>query len=381
MIISQHSDTVLTSDQDNGQGPWGGRNQSPWGQKPTDETPEAILRQAQDRFKNTFGGGGNGRNRMPGSPADMKRAIGFAIVVAIGFWLSTGFYRVQSSEDAVLLTFGKWTDTKTEAGLGYHLPWPVQAIQKVDVGLDRRMTIGFRDDAASRSGGDNSAVPFESQMLTGDENIININFVVLWNVGDAGKYLFKIRDPETTIKKVAESAMREIVGRTPIQKALTEARGEIETKTKELMQKVLDEYQSGVVVNSVQLLQVDPPAPVVDAFDDVQRARADRERLKNEAETYTNDILPKARGEAQKTVKDAEGYKESIISKATGDADRFVSVYNAYAKNKDVTTKRLYLETIESIMKNSKKIIVDSDKGAPVLPYLLNQPPAQPAGK
>ncbi len=379
MFITRRNSNVLTSDQDNGQGPWGGRNTGPWGQKSTpDEEVDALLRQAQDRFKNTFGG--NPR-RPAQTPSDMKKVIGFAVLVALGFWVSTGLYRVQPSEDAVLLTFGKWTDTKTEAGLGYHLPWPIQDVQKVDVGLDRRMTIGFRDDTASRSNADNSAVPFESQMLTGDENIININFVVLWNIGDAGKYLFKIRDPETTIKKVAESAMRETVGRTPIQKALTEARGEIEAKTKDLMQKVLDEYQSGVVINSVQLLQVDPPAPVVDAFDDVQRARADRERMKNEAETYTNDILPKARGEAQKTVKDAEAYKESIISKATGDADRFISVYNAYAKNKDVTTRRLYLETIESILKGSKKIIVDSDKGAPVLPYLLNPPAQQPAGK
>jgi membrane protease subunit HflK len=240
-------------------------------------------------------------------------------------------------------------------------------VQKVDVAFDRRVEIGFRDRASARdTGGD---VAGESMMLTGDENISDIDFVVLWRISDAGKFLFQIRDPETTVKKVAESAMREIIARTPIQKALTEARGEVETDTKALMQKMLDEYNSGVVVNSVQLLKVDPPAQVVDAFDDVQRARADRERMRNEAETYRNDIVPRARGEAQKLLQDAEAYRLAVTSKAQGEAERFLSVYNAYSQAQDVTQRRMYLETMQEILKGTKKVIV-GDKGAPILPYL-----------
>ena len=360
------------------QGPWGGGNQgggNPWGQRPAngpggskgpDEDPDldAVLRQAQDRFKNAFGGGKSG------GAADMPpaKALGILFIAGIVIWLGTGFYRVQPAEDAVILTFGKWTNTRDEAGLGYALPWPIQEIVKVDVAFDRRVEVGFRDKSTSRS--NSNDIPSESLMLTGDENIIDIDFVVLWRVGDAGKYLFQIRDPETTVKKVAESAMREVIGKTQIQRALTEARAEVEAGTKELMQKMLDDYQSGVVINNVQLLKVDPPAAVVDAFDDVQRARADRERSKNEAETYRNDIVPKARGEAQKLVQEAEAYKQAVTSKAQGESERFLSVYAAYAQAKDVTQKRIYLETMQQIMQQSKKIIVGNDKGAPLLPYL-----------
>lgn len=164
--------------------------------------------------------------------------------------------------------------------------------------------------------------------------------------------------------------MREVVGRTQIQRALTEARGEVESQTKELMQRMLDEYEAGIMVNNVQLLQVDPPQQVVEAFNDVQRARADRERLRNEAETYRNGIVPRARGDAQKLLQDGEAYKESVISRATGDAERFLSIYKAYAESKDVTQKRLYIETMQEILQKSRKVIIGDDKGVPVLPYM-----------
>ena len=210
-------------------------------------------------------------------------------------------------------------------------------------------------------------------MLTGDENIIDIDFVVLWRVNDAGKFLFAIRDPENTIKKVAESAMREIIGRTKIQQALTEGRAQIEQDTKALMQQMLDDYQSGIAINDVQLQQVDPPSPVVDAFDDVQRARADKERLRNEAEAYRNDILPRARGESEQIIQQAEAYREEVINRATGDADRFSAVYKAYVVDKDVTAERLYIETLEDILQNTHKIVIDGEQGN-VLPYLpLNE--------
>lgn len=364
----------------NNNGPWGsGGGGNPWGQRPGGNNGgggnrgggnggggnnggpdiENMLRQAQERFRGGGKrGGGGGASGMP-----PHRAVMMGLIVLMLFWLSSGFYRVNPGENAVLLTFGKWTSTRGEPGLGYRLPWPIQNAVKLDVAFDRRIEVGFRGD-------NRSAVAQESLMLTGDENIIDIKFVVLWRVSDAGNYLFKLVAPEATLKKVAESSMREVVGRTQIQRALTEARGEIEVQTKELMQRILDEYEAGIVINNVQLLQVDPPQQVVDAFNDVQRARADRERLRNEAETYRNDIVPRARGEAQKLLQDGEAYKESVTSRATGDAERFLSIYKAYAQAKDVTQKRLYIETMQDILSKSRKIIVGDDKGIPVLPYM-----------
>jgi membrane protease subunit HflK len=357
-------------------GPWGDSNDGnkPAGGRTPPEDLDAVLREAHEKFRNRFGrGNGQGGRPVPGDMPPQKALLLLLFVLAF-VWLGTGFYRVEPGENAVVLTFGKWTGTKSDPGLGYHLPWPFQGIVKEDVSFDRRLEVGFRDQGAS---GMRGSVPEESMMLTGDENIIDINFVVLWRINDAGKYLFKIRDPQTTVKKVAESAMREVIGHTPIQNALTEARGQVEAQTRDLMQKILDEYEAGVSVNSVQLLRVDPPAEVVDAFNDVQRARTDKERMRNEAETYSNGILPRARGEAQRTLQDAEAYKQAVIARAEGDAARFVSVYNAYALSKDVTQKRLYLETVEDVLKNSRKIIVGDDKGLPVLPYMqLEQPKA-----
>jgi membrane protease subunit HflK len=353
-------------------GPWGSRPSGndegdrtvrPRGSK--NDTPDLdnILRNAQDKFRHSLGGGSPGTDKP-------EISVGFLIAALAAIWLGTGLYRVQTSENAVLMTFGKWTDTRKEAGLGWHIPWPIQDVQKVNVGLERRIVIGGQDGVpAARSTDANGEVQQGRLMLTGDENIINIDFIVTWRVNDAGKYLFSIRDPDTTIRKVAESAMREIIGRTSIQKALTEGRGDIEARTKELMQKILDDYQTGVVVNSMQLQRVDPPTPVVDAFDDVQRSRADKERMKNEAEAYANDIVPKARGDAQKILQDAEAYKQAVISKAEGDAQRFLSVYDAYKESKDVTEKRMYLETMQEILRNSKKVII-GESGAGVVPYL-----------
>jgi modulator of FtsH protease HflK len=368
------------------QGPWGNRGGSgngdgggpsggngggndPWKPRPSggrggnDPDLDDMLRQAQHKFRSTFGG------KRPGGDIAPGKAILALIGLLAVLWLATGFYTVQPDEDAVILTFGKVTGTQAEAGLGYTLPYPIQEAIKVNVEEIRKVDVGFERGAGAAA--DN---PQESAMLTGDENIVNIHFTVFWRVVDAGKYMFSIYDPDSTVGKVAESAMREIIGRTPIQRALTEGRAEIESGTRELMQKMLDDYSSGVAVNSVQLLSVDPPPPVVDAFNDVQRARTDRERLRNEAETYRNDIVPRARGQAQKTVQDAGAYKEAVISKATGDADRFLSVYEAYATSKDVTQKRIYIETMQEVLQNSRKIIMGDPNGSGVLPWLQVDP-------
>ncbi len=209
-------------------------------------------------------------------------------------------------------------------------------------------------------------------MLTGDENIVDINFTVFWIIKDAQSYLFNIRNPEGTVKSAAESAMREVVGQTPIAQALAEGRGKIETDTQKLLQGILDSYGSGIAITQVQLAKVDPPAPVIDAFRDVQRALADKERLRNEAEAYRNDIVPRARGQAVSIKQEAEAYRAEIIARSTGDADRFSAVYRAYKVAKDVTIQRLYLETMEEILKNSNKIIIDkaAQGQSGVLPYL-----------
>ncbi len=369
-------------------GPWG-KNTGKGAKKPENtgrpngsgkQEPDIdeVLREAQARISSMLGGGGrggNGNRRRPGSGEPLP--IGKIILVALLIYGLTGFYRVLPEENVVIKTFGEWTSTKDTPGLGYHIPWPVQSVEKVNVTFERRIEIGFRGEqaprrsqATTRGSGD---IPSESLMLTGDENIIDIDFVVLWRVNDAGKFLFAIRDPENTIKKVAESAMREIIGRTKIQQALTEGRAQIEQDTKALMQQMLDDYQSGIAINDVQLQQVDPPSPVVDAFDDVQRARADKERLRNEAEAYRNDILPRARGESEQIIQQAEAYREEVINRATGDADRFSAVYKAYVVDKDVTAERLYIETLEDILQNTHKIVIDGEQGN-VLPYLpLNE--------
>jgi len=344
---------------DNGGEQWA---ETPFGRHGDDGDMDEVLRQAQERLHNMM-------------PEHRKSGIVVLLVVLIAVWLLTGFYRVLPEEHAVVLTFGEMTKTVDKPGLGYAVPWPVQTVQKVNVTFERRIEIGFRSERASssRSFGrmeTEALLLNESQMVTGDENIIDIDFVVLWRISDAGKYLFEIRDPENTIKKVAESAMREVVGRTEIQKALTEERGQIEAKTRGLMQAMMDEYQSGILINEVQLQQVNPPQAVVAAFDDVLRARADKDRLRNEAEAYRNKVIPEARGESERLLQQAEAYKQEVINGAKGDAERFISVYNAYVKAKDVTTQRMYLETMQEVMKNSKKVIIDGENGAGVLPYL-----------
>ncbi|AWU97429.1 FtsH protease activity modulator HflK [Azospirillum ramasamyi] len=366
-----------------GGGPWGpppGNNGpgNPWGRPqgggnggggggPQPPDLEDLLRRSQDRLRRAMPGGfGSGR--------------GVAVVVGVLalIWLASGIYRVEADEQGVVLRFGEWTRTE-QPGLRYRLPSPIETVLLPKVTRVNRIEVGYRSSAGT--GRNDRDVPDESLMLTGDENIVDIDFTVFWVIKDAGNYLFKIRDPESTVKKAAESAMREVIGRTDLQPALTEARQQIETSTRQLLQTMLDEYQSGIEITQVQLQKADPPAPVIDAFNDVQRARADRERARNEAEAYRNDIIPRARGEAERLVQEASAYREQVVSLAQGDAERFRKVYEAYAQNKDVTARRMYLETMEEILRGRNKIIVEGS-AQNVVPYLpLNQlaPNAAPA--
>jgi membrane protease subunit HflK len=343
-----------------GQGPWGGRPGG--GQQPPDL--EELLRRSQEKVKKIFPGGGGG-----GGLGNNRKAWVVIPLALVAIWLASGFYRVQPAEQGVVLRFGAW-DRTTQPGLNWHFPTPIESVLTPQVTRVNRVEVGFRSGADTTRAGASRDVPNESLILTGDENIVDINFVVLWQIKDAGEYLFNIRDPEQTVKAVAESVMREIIGETPFAEATTEGRGAIELQAREQMQATLDDYGAGILVNQVQLQKVDPPSEVIDAFRDVQRAQADRERAQNEAETYANDILPRARGDAERLVQEAQAYRQEVVADAQGDAQRFLAVYNEYAKAPDVTTQRLYLETMEEVLRGMNKVVIDGNGGPGVVPYL-----------
>ncbi|MCG8503094.1 MAG: FtsH protease activity modulator HflK [Sphingomonadales bacterium] len=351
--------------QNNGGGWQGGGGRNPWGQGPGGpqgpQPPniDEMIRRGQERLKGVLPGGVGG-----------KSGIVLLIAILLGLWAFTGLYRVQPDEQGVVLRFGEYV-RQVGDGLHYHLPWPIETVTKPKVEQENRVDIGYRSIQGSGRNVRQATFDEESLMLTGDENIVDINFAVFWRIRNAGQFLFNIQSPqEVTIKAVAESAMREVIGKTPIQVALTEGRLSVEQETQELLQRTLDDYEAGVTITQVKLEQVDPPAQVIDAFRDVQAAEADRERYRNEADAYANNIIPEARGTANRMVQEAEAYKEQVIAKASGEASRFSAVYEEYAKAKDVTKKRIYLETMEDILENMDKIIIDDEAGSGIVPYL-----------
>ena len=349
-------------------GPWGSGPRGPWGSGPQSQGPkppdlEEFLRRSQDRLRGLMPGNLGGR--------------GFALiaVAAVVLWGFSGFFRVEPDELGVVLRFGQFV-REVSPGLNYHLPYPIETaltpqalrVNKIDIGFDLRRGSTMRD------------VPEESLMLTGDENIVDVQFSVLWKVkpNRVGDFLFNVQQPEGTVKAVAESAMREVIGRSNIQAILTGARQATETAVQELMQKTLDDYGAGVLVQQVQLQKVDPPTQVIDAFRDVQAARSDLERAQNEAQTYANRVVPEARGRAAKILQDAEAYREQTVAEAKGQASRFSQVYEQYKKAPDVTRRRIYLETMERVLGGTDKTLIDTGGPSPgVVPYLplQNLPP------
>ncbi|MBP7190501.1 MAG: FtsH protease activity modulator HflK [Rickettsiaceae bacterium] len=271
-------------------------------------------------------------------------------------WIASGIYKVQEGEEAVIMRFGKFV-RKGEAGLNYHLPAPFEKAIIESVNKSRRIEIGYRSakgyDAQDYASGENL-------MLTGDQNIINLNADVMWHIKDVSAFVLNVSSPEDTIKAASESAIREIVGITPIASILSNQKQEIALKIEKLIQEILDNYKAGVAVEKVQLLKAEPPAEVIDAYRDVQTSKADKERSINQAHAYSNDVLPKARGEAEKMIQEAEGYKSSTISRAQGDVSRFNAVMSQYNNSKQVTRDRLYLETAESVLTGSRKTIIES---------------------
>ena len=348
------------------------KNQSPWGSPPggggnggfrrgpTPPDIDEVVKKIQN-FINKFTGGGKGGSK----------PIIFGLIILSVIWALSGLYRVLPDEQGVVLRFGKFINT-TQPGLNYHFPFPIESVLTPKVTKVNRMDIGFRSarDTGFSQGGGVADVPEESLMLTGDENIVNIDFSVFWVIKDAGNFLFKIQDPEGTVKAAAETAMREVIARSNIQPILTEGRSKIEVDTQEIIQSILDEYNSGIEITQVQTQKADPPDQVIDAFRDVQAARADMERSKNEAEAYSNDVIPRARGEAAKILQAAEAYKKEVVAKAEGEASRFLSIYNEYKNAKQVTQERMYLETMEKVLADIDKVIIEKNAGSGVVPYL-----------
>jgi len=379
-----------------GGGPWGGGGgggggQSPWGRgtggRGQPPNIEEMLRRGQDKVKTLLPGGlGGGRALI---------LIGVAIVV---IWLATGFYRVQPQERGVELVFGKWVDT-TGPGLNYNWPAPIGEVLRPGVETQNRTEVGFTTGSGIGRPGAARDISEESLMLTGDENIIDVHAVVFWRidtrertvrrsvvengqpvmrdvpVNGVYEFLFNIRRPEQTVKNAAEAALREIIGKSEFEFARTQGRVQIAEEAKKLIQHILDDYGSGINVQSVQLQKIDPPGNVLDAFRDVQAARADRERAVNEATAYLNEVVQKSQGEAEQIVRASEAYREEHIARATGEASRFLAVYEQYKNEKEITKRRIYLDTMKDIMAKIEKVLIDNRLGGSgVVPYLPLEP-------
>ncbi len=367
----------------------GGNGSGPWGRPPSGRRPSGSSRSGGgSRGGGSRGGGGpqppdleevlrRGQDKMRGWMPSMRGPKGIIILflIAVGIWLLTGFYRVEPDEQGVVLRFGEWIKT-TQPGLNYHLPGPIETVILPKVTKVNRVEIGYMTAMNNRGRIEQRSNPTESLMLTGDENIIDVEFSVFWVIRDAGKFLFNIRSPERTVKDASEAAMREVIGDTDLNSALSEGRSVLSAKTQQVVQDILDSYDSGILITQVEPQRIDPPEAVIGAFRDVQAARADEERAKNEAEAYRNDIIPRARGEAERILQEAEAYEQEVVARATGEAQRFILVFDEYQEAKTVTRQRIYLETMEKILGGMNKILIDPSAGGSqgVVPYLpLNE--------
>lgn len=344
-----------------GGGPWGprgsGGNGGPWGGSggggggaPQGPDLTEIVRRAQDRMRNLLPGGFGGAG------------IALAGVVLLFLWGASGIYTIAPEEQGLVLRFGEH-HRNTAPGLHWHVPYPVERVVKVPVLTVRREQIGDNDGRSFED---------ESLMLTGDENIIDVSFIVQWQVKDADNFVFNVRNPTETVKAAAESAMREVIGNSEIASALAGGRQQVASEARDLLQTILDEYESGIAVTELLLQRADPPAAVIEAYRDVQRARADLERAINEAQAYRNSIVPQANGQAAQLRNEAQAYKEQVVARAEGAASRFVAVQEEYRRAPDVTRARIYLETMETVLPDMNIVVIDSSAEGTggVVPYL-----------
>jgi membrane protease subunit HflK len=329
------------------------------GGKSNEPDLDQMLRQAKNNFD----------DMIPGGMGSGVIGLVFGVLLLMAF-VSLCTFIVQPGEQAVVQRLGAYERTKTTEGLGFKFPNPVEKVTKVNVNEIRKMNIGFVERYSRGGASAIQDIPEESLMLTSDRNIVDLDLVIQWNIDSAESFLFNINDQENTIKKVAESAIREAVGQTRMFPIITTQRDAVAQRTKEIIQSNLDEYRSGVNINQVLIQRAEVHPGVQEAFQDVQSAKQDGEDVQNQAQAYREDILPKARGRSIELVQTAEGYRDSQIARSTGDADRFNSIYKAYLSGKDVTRERIYLETMEEVLSNAQKIILDQDGGTGVVPYL-----------
>ncbi len=342
--------------QNNGDGdrpnnPWGNGQRGGGGRGGNEPNIDEVIRKGQEKLKKILPGG--------------KGGILLLVLGALAIWMASGFYVVATNENAVVLRFGEYQSTN-RPGLHWHIPYPVETVEVQGI-TDKRLTqigsVGAQPRTSSRR-------VANSLMLTRDENIVDVRFNVVWQISDLDSYLFNITDHEATVAAVSESVMRELVGQRDIVPIITSGRGPLQDASKETIQATLDKYQAGILILEVQIQESDAPAEVKDAFLDVQRAKADSQRFVNEANKYRNEQVPAAQGAAERATQLAEGYRARIVAGAEGEAARFLSVYNEYVQAKDVTKKRLYLETMEQILAGMDKIILDGSAGSGVVPYL-----------
>jgi modulator of FtsH protease HflK len=366
------------SNQSGGGGPWGQRGGSggPWGSGPqgggSGGPPdlEDILRRSQDRI----------RDFMPGGGSMGGKGAAALILGVIAIWLLTGFYIVGPNQVGINTIFGRYTG-KTGEGWHYNLPYPIGQVVKQNVTAVNTVSVGYRPGGGAQ--GRSRDVLEESMMLTGDENIVDIDFDVQWRVNPerAQDFVFNLQNPEGTIKAVAESAMREVIGRRQIQAVLTTEQASVAAEVRDIMQQTLDAYGAGILINVVQLQAVNPPAQVRESFFDVNAAQQDAVRVQNEAERFASEVVPRSRGQAAQAVQQAEGYREQVVAEATGQASRFSQVYEEYRKAPDVIRERIFLETMERVLGGMDKIIIDQQgQGQGVVPYLpLNELQRRPS--
>lgn len=349
----------------------GGDDKDPWSGKGDQKGPpdlDEAIRSLQEKLSNLFGGGGkkpgggNGGDS-PGffSSGNALKNMGYIAAGLFALWILSGFYIVQEGNQGVVTRFGEYTNT-TEAGLNWHIPAPIESVEKVNVQQQRFIEIGYR------SGGDGQAqgalsVPKEALMLTKDENYVDVQLAVQYQVKDAKAFLFNVADTKATLIQVTESALRGVIGGSLMDFVLTEGRSEVVAQAKKEIQEVMDAYNTGIQIVSVNLQDAQPPEQVQNAFEDAIKAREDQQRFINEAQGYANDIVPKARGLAARKLQEAQGYKEQVIAQAQGDTSRFSQILTEYKKAPDVTRKRLYLEAMESVMSESNAIMVDVKGG------------------
>ena len=337
-------------------------NEPQWGKKNNEGPPDLdeILRKLQQKISSLLGfrprapGGSGGGNNMGNA---VGGGVAFVLLLIVAVWLASGFYIVDEGRRGVVLRLGRHVET-TMPGPRWHIPYPIETVEVVNVSQVRTVEVGYRGNPKNKQ-------PAEALMLTDDENIVDVQFAVQYTLKSPDDYLFKNRNPDDNVLQAAETAIREVVGKSSMDFVLSKGRSEIAANVKKLMQDILDRYETGVNVTTVNLQSASAPEPVQPAFEDVVRAQQDRERFKNEGQAYANDVVPKAQGIRSRLTEEAQGYKQSVISTAQGDASRFRAILAEYERAPQVTRERMYLDTVQQILSATSKVIVDQKSGGP----------------